>query len=229
MKYSNNTILDPNGEILCRVGDKKIKWYLNRGLAEMVSAKPFVIKLKFTPNGRGHEGDSFYLQNKENICVKCGATSELTLHHIVPRCYRRHFPAKIKDHDFHDVILLCIECHSLYEKEAQKLKNKINIEYGVNNQTKSYKIAGYEKVLSKYRDSLPKSRIEYLEKLVKEHNDLAGKLICEERMNTDFGKIVVEKLDSIQDFVVRWRKHFIEVMRPGFMPIGWDINRKVKE
>lgn len=34
--YHNNSILSPTGVVLCKCGDKKINWYLSRGLAKVV-------------------------------------------------------------------------------------------------------------------------------------------------------------------------------------------------
>jgi hypothetical protein len=39
---------------------------------------------------------------------------------------------------------------------------------------------------------------------------------------------VVEQLDgheALGKFVIRWRKHFLEVMRPKFMPDHWEFDR----
>jgi hypothetical protein len=44
------------------------------------------------------------------------------------------------------------------------------------------------------------------------------------------GKVVVDNLKTkqdIQDFIVFWRKHFIDTMNPKFMIDFWDINRSI--
>jgi hypothetical protein len=51
------------------------------------------------------------------------------------------------------------------------------------------------------------------------------------RMKYDHGYHVVQKLienDGIEEFVKLWRKHFIDVMQPEFMPTGWSIDFRVK-
>lgn len=30
-------------------------------------------------------------------------------------------------------------------------------------------------------------------------------------------------IEALKEFEVSWRKHFLEVMKPAFMPSGWDI------
>jgi hypothetical protein len=37
-------------------------------------------------------------------------------HRVVPSCYRRNFPAQLKSHRSHDVVLLCFECHQTAHK-----------------------------------------------------------------------------------------------------------------
>lgn len=44
------------------------------------------------------------------------------------------------------------------------------------------------------------------------------------------GQIVLEQLDSVeklQEFTERWRKYFVDNMKPKFMPENWDIYRKI--
>lgn len=51
------------------------------------------------------------------------------------------------------------------------------------------------------------------------------------RMLYDHGYHVVQKLDTeekIMNFVKLWRTHFIETMKPKFMPTGWSIDFRVK-
>lgn len=47
----------------------------------------------------------------------------------------------------------------------------------------------------------------------------------------DHGYHLVKKLnteDKLRDFVILWRKHFIETMNPQYMPDGWSIKFRVK-
>ena len=47
----------------------------------------------------------------------------------------------------------------------------------------------------------------------------------------DHGFHVVENLDThekLREFVLRWRKHFIETMNPPYMPEGWSVDFRVK-
>jgi hypothetical protein len=47
----------------------------------------------------------------------------------------------------------------------------------------------------------------------------------------DHGYHVVKQLDThekIREFVIRWRKHFVNTMKPKYMPEGWRLNFRVK-
>lgn len=47
----------------------------------------------------------------------------------------------------------------------------------------------------------------------------------------DHGMLLVSKLDTeekLEEFIKRWRRHFIETMNPPYMPTGWSVDFKVK-
>jgi len=51
------------------------------------------------------------------------------------------------------------------------------------------------------------------------------------RQQYDHGYHVVQKLDTeekIMDFVKLWRNHFIDTMKPKFMPNGWSVDFRIK-
>jgi len=51
------------------------------------------------------------------------------------------------------------------------------------------------------------------------------------RKEYDHGYHVIQKLDTeekIMDFVKVWRNHFIETMKPKFMPNGWSVDFRIK-
>jgi len=52
------------------------------------------------------------------------------------------------------------------------------------------------------------------------------------RLEYDHGYQVVSKLKSdedIENFIKMWRKHFIDVMNPQYMPTGWSIDFRCKK
>lgn len=48
---------------------------------------------------------------------------------IVPHEYRRHFPIQMKDHNSHDVLLLCTSCHAVSNYYDNNLKQLLAEEF----------------------------------------------------------------------------------------------------
>ncbi|XP_074813136.1 exonuclease 3'-5' domain-containing protein 2 isoform X1 [Natator depressus] len=70
--YDNCFLHAPDGQPLCTCDRKKAQWYLDKGIGELVSTDPFVVKLQFEPSGRPESQVDYYLTVKENLCVVCG-------------------------------------------------------------------------------------------------------------------------------------------------------------
>ncbi|EFJ44334.1 hypothetical protein VOLCADRAFT_95512 [Volvox carteri f. nagariensis] len=136
--YQNCRMLSHEGQLLCFCDSRKLRWYLNKGLAVQVCEDPPTIQLLFEHQNTdqklgeqlgghratGREGvregeggtDDFYTQSKSNRCVGCGCSSHYLRYRVLPACYRRHMPSALKSHRSHDVVLLCIDCHELAQK-----------------------------------------------------------------------------------------------------------------
>ena len=51
------------------------------------------------------------------------------------------------------------------------------------------------------------------------------------KKNFDHGYHVIQKLNThekIDEFVKMWRTHFIETMKPKYMPEGWSVDFRIK-
>lgn len=105
--YHNCMLQAPDGQVLCTCDTKKARWYVAKGIGEVVTEEPLVVRLRFEPSGRpdGKAGE-YYLSVKPNICVVCGASEAYLRKNVVPHEYRRYFPAVMKDHQSHDVLLM---------------------------------------------------------------------------------------------------------------------------
>lgn len=245
--YSNWVMLDPTGLMLCRCAEKRARWYLDRNLAEMVSDNPPTIKLSFVPGGPGYNGDSYSMAEKENRCVVCGTVDDLTKHHIVPHMFRKCLPIEMKGRSSHDVVVICVSCHNEYEEVATQLKKTIADEHGV--QTLMFKdempqhvrdhrtIVSLCHALYQQSDNIPVTRQnEIVEKLtlllghVPTHDEVEQyaydkRWLSEKR---DPGKIIMDVIIAkglVDEFVKRWRQHFLDIAKPQFMPKFWDVNR----
>ena len=125
--YDNCIIESKEGNFLGYTSKKKINFYIRNNLCDVVS--PNHIRLNFPYKGDGRLTVGVSSIKRENICVKCGARQELTKHHVVPSCYKRHFPSHFKDHSSYDIVGLCVYCHRDYEVWADELKLEINRKY----------------------------------------------------------------------------------------------------
>lgn len=59
-------------------------------LTEKVGDDPVTVKLKFEPKNRPTTRKDYYLQDKENICVVCGAREDYVRKLVVPQEYRKY-------------------------------------------------------------------------------------------------------------------------------------------
>ena len=59
-------------------------------VSALVSQSPPTLKLHFEPAGRPKEDRNYYLLDKQNICVVCGASENCVRKNIVPHEYRRY-------------------------------------------------------------------------------------------------------------------------------------------
>ncbi len=231
--YSNCKMLSPDGVLMCRMGKKRAKWYIDKGLAELVEENPYTIKLLFNPSGLGYCLDSFYLEDKQNICVVCGSVENLTKHHTIPRCFRRHFPFSVKGYSSHDLVLLCAPCHEQYETHANLLKKKLISKEVTKEDIVRAKAIKSAKSLICYKDSIPDDRCLDLmiavEDYVGDYSDEIALELSKEKHHlagdNNVWKRVATRVDDISAFNSMWRKHFVDIMKPKFLPKYWDINR----
>ena len=101
--YENCKICAPNGDLLAYCDKKKANWYLDKGLANILSQEDnetFTIKLNFEPNTRGRDVtlpfepppliyyNEFYVQERANVCVVCGLDKNYQRFSVIAKIYR---------------------------------------------------------------------------------------------------------------------------------------------
>lgn len=130
LNNENWKVYHPNGKHMFTCGEKKANWYLDRNLAKIIGV--FEIQFTFDPNGYGFDDNEVFGRTvRENKCVVTGIENGLQRHHIVPYCYRIHFPVEYKSKNHHDVVLINHKKHSEYEREAMKFKDEIAVMFNV--------------------------------------------------------------------------------------------------
>ena len=278
--YDSCKMLAPDGQQLCFCDFKKMTWYLERNLAELISKDPPVFKLIFEPNARGcvdenMKSSNFYIESRTNCCVICGNTKNYLRFHVIPILYRSCFPENLKSHKSHDVVLLCLECHERARKVYEKKKEEISKRYGVplnvmSDEKNNYlKLKQFQKkckiFIKNKKKSLPENAKDKLKNNIREmynfllnnsefFNNFVEKngIKCEknEDINGNFlelfseqfkideinipegkknlhGKLVIEKVKDLKEFIMEWRKFFIDSFEPKFLPKEWSVEHEI--
>lgn len=229
--YESYTMLHKDGTLMCHCNAKKANWYIKRNLAEWVGEKTF--RLNFEPKGHGKADQPFYTQKIENKCVVCGSTELLNKHHVVPYVFRSRFPKAYKESNHHDIVAICTTCHESYEALANMYKKQLALEAGTTTDQASMteearfntKVCAARSLLAKPAEELakiPAERIAYLKETAA--LELRPVPVVE---GTHWADVVLEKTlqdKSLFEFVKMWRQHFIDHMKPEYLPNGWDVN-----
>ncbi|KAF4529718.1 hypothetical protein B566_EDAN015347 [Ephemera danica] len=230
--YDNCAILAPDGEVLCTCTKAKALWYLSKGLADQVEDRDdsIVVKLKFEPSVRGTHVSpdyKYYTLSKQNICVVCGADKSFVKKQIIPHEYRMHFPKAAKGYHSHDILLMCVSC-------------SIQANYAIQ------PVCYAAKALLNTTHTIPADRIQELKIIVADYYQLpttdhismeilqqASKLgyRVENPEYEPHGQRVVRFFQTQhgeskgpQELERLFRTHFLEAMKPQYLPELWSID-----
>jgi len=238
--YDNCEIYSPDDRLLGHCNFDKFNWYIKKNLAFKLGHKK--LKLKFVPKDWADYAPN--LIKKENICVNCRTDEDLTKHHIIPKCYIKHFPLKIKSNNSHDVVLLCGDCHADYEQEATIIKKELGEKYNAPLDTKKehvqlfkaysclLQLMNFQKTPEWDKNQMILNmmytvetfmpNVTYSNEDVKELRAKVAKI-----KSVNHGKLVMKYITDYQEFAEMWRLHFIETVDPTFMPDGWDYKTNI--
>ncbi|XP_072935577.1 exonuclease 3'-5' domain-containing protein 2 [Epargyreus clarus] len=249
--YHNCFLQAPDGALLCTCDKKKANWYVEKELADMVVEDPYTVRLRFEPAGRS-VGDvgRYYQLTKENKCVVCGSGNSYIRKNIVPREYRKYFPEIMKDHSSHDVVLLCVSCHqrsnALDRAVRERLARRADAplvasdgKYREDADCKKIRSAARALLYSSRKHVLPEQRRKDLESLLlqhyPEHDEITQELLEEAAElqvvfeNVDYeshGHKVVQHYadrEGLLRLEEMWREHFLDSMKPRYMPELWSL------
>ncbi len=243
--YEGCQVLDPQGRLMFRCRRKRAQWYVDRHLGNVVSDAPYTVKLSFQPKGPGRRGDKFHLQTRQNVCCVCGTSEKLSRHHVVPYSYSRHMNDGF-EHNSHDVLPMCVNCHNEYEeKHSYELRKHLATEYnapmgGIEADNSDHNVIKAAHAIAKYAETIPSDRLHMLLSTIAGHightptieeiEDLACKRIeTKKDKYHSHSEIVVSQITDHNKFVKMWRQHFLDSMTPQYMPKYWDVNRPIYE
>jgi len=200
LNMENWKVLHPKGHHMFTCGERKAMWYLDKKLANKVVGEQNTIKLTFEPKGYGFNNDEvFGLAGRQVRCVVTAETDGLQRHHIVPYCYRTHFPDAYKSKNHHDVVLVTYRVHEDYERLATAFKNQIADMYEVPTLNELNLL--YTKLLSAYSSDKVKM-LSRLHSIFKNNGNIPDDVIKENLLHvtkyTDLSFKNVCKLNYIQ-------------------------------
>ncbi|CAK1548737.1 unnamed protein product [Leptosia nina] len=250
--YHNCFLQAPDGELLCTCDTKKAKWYVEKELADVITEEPLTVRLRFEPAGRSvGEVGKYYQLTKQNVCVVCGEHNSYIRKNVVPREYRKHFPEVMKDHSSHDVVLLCVSCHQRSNMRDQAVRERlaqtcdapfadhVRAMYIEDVECKKVRSAARALLYQARKHVLPPARRKELENILLQ-NFPAHDMVTEELLNEAAEmSIFVENADyeshghKVTEFYLEqggllrleelWREHFLQSMKPQYMPKLWSV------
>ncbi|XP_064860483.1 exonuclease 3'-5' domain-containing protein 2-like isoform X3 [Oncorhynchus nerka] len=251
--YDNCFLYAPDGQPLCTCDKKKAQWYLDKGIGVLQSEEPFIVRLLFEPSGRPDSQQDYYLTAKENLCVVCGKNNSYIRKNIVPHEYKRHFPSEMKDHNSHDVLLLCTSCHAACNVHDGFLKQQLADEHGAPQgceegvclleDSDRRRVRSAARALLTVGAGLPEARRDELQKVIRSFfNDTDVELTPETLQSAagletrifnesyvPHGLKVVQAtaeqgLKGLMELEHRWRQHFLSTMTPRYLPSLWSVS-----
>jgi len=237
--YGNIKFLSQEGNLMFYGTYKRLFWYWSKGIATLIDDK--TVQLTFPAAGPGNPHSK--VGNRNNICVVCGSDENLNRHHVIPYQYRKWLPKAYSIRNHFDILSICIKCHRKYEIFAFEFKEELRKKYEVHSGNEEVvgvrsHAARLANTLAHFGDKIPKERQQqFRDKISAEFPDFvfteenlknlsdAWKNPTRIRLKEPHGKLIVEKLDNIDEFVVMWRGHFMDVMKPKFLPLDWIQNK----
>jgi len=121
-RFATYQVLDTHGEPILRCSAKRAAFYLRKKLVREVSSGV----LQFTdPQTEDRlrelylgEFSEFFLAVKNDRCVSCGATADLTRHHVLPKRHKKNVPHPWRS-CLSNVLFVCGSCHRKYEETPE--------------------------------------------------------------------------------------------------------------
>jgi len=220
--YGNFKMTSITGDFLAYTDEKRMFWYLDRNLANRLDNTTY--QLNFETKGGNGERSDFYKISLENKCVVCGTDKELTKHHVVPSQYRKHLPIEYKGRSSYDVVCICNECHNKYELEAENLNKVLLEKYGLVDYIKN---SNYAKrcfnALKFHSHRMDEERINEMTNFLVSYFGvpLEETLALDNLEFMNISEKIMLHIDEIEEFIIMWRKHFLEHAKPEHITQEW--------
>lgn len=212
-----------SGQLLGRCFKQKAKWLIRRGLGQLVNDQ---IHLLYDSDRT--PGDDYRLVTRHYLCVCCGQTENLNRFRVVPSEFRNYLPTAYKANRHQDSYLLCDQCINDANMCSQILKKTLMTEFEIteadfHDQQKAEiaKLAGkllagfFPHATEKLRDLIGK---EATKQELEDYARMDSQIIIDGSHNlSEYIVNTVIKTGQIEDFIDRWRNHFLQTMEPEFL------------
>lgn len=111
-------VLDTKSNVIFRCSQKRAKFYLKKGYANLVNSDTIQLTNDVTEKrlSQLYDGEfsEFFTEIKNDHCVVCGCTGRLTRHHVVPQRHVGKIPFPWRN-CISNVLFVCMDCHLVYE------------------------------------------------------------------------------------------------------------------
>ena len=172
----------------------------------------------------------------------------------MPHEYRKYFPAVMKDHQSHDVLLLCVSCHQQSNHHDTQLRRRLadqcgapvgseaDVKVRANLDMKRLRSAGRALQANRGKvPGIPERRREELLTVLREHyqthtvDDQIIDMAADCPVNEENENYVPHSRAVVQHFLERggllelevmWRQHFLETMKPRHLPPLWSVHHQ---
>jgi hypothetical protein len=122
IRYETFVCLKPNGEPLFRCSDRRARFYLRKGYANLVGENTIQFtndtteeKLAAFHGAKTLVENPFFMSKKNDRCVVCGNQYNLTRHHVIPQRHKKKMSLRMRK-NLSNVLFVCWPCHHKYEK-----------------------------------------------------------------------------------------------------------------
>jgi hypothetical protein len=246
--YSNCKLYTMDDQFIGYLSEKRLKWYLSKGIANMVDGDPTKIMINFIPSqSKTHEIGSNIEMPKENKCVVCGSDvmQDLAKFHVIPKEFKKYFKLDDKSHVSDEIVLLCKRDASHADLDNARYKRELGKKYSIDpNMFVDKNIAELKKLSKSIAQSVADGTIpsQYVVRRFNELTDGTNTTqsvdmqLVERYVNcsqnvvydgcVDAAQYIVRQKYSegmIRSFVNEWKNNFLMNQRPAHLPEDFFI------
>lgn len=249
--FTNYVVHSKDGIFLGYLTKQRLRWHLKKNRYVSIDYKNKILTIDSLYNDvmLKHENDSkkHYSVKKENICISCGTTSNLSKIRIIPHCITKLFPEEYKT-GAENILAICTNCNVEIFKKMEQYKKTMYDNYSINlneiternNLLKNYKTAidylqDPTNYLTKIKFKSKKSLDDRIKKIYNVNiitNDHISNFIFDTKkiidqfdLNIDIidddcnivNNILVSKIDDFSKFKKDWVKYFFDNIEVNYI------------